>query len=92
MQQDSMTFSEAAHHLGITRLGVYMKFKRNLSRMIEGEDFTREPISSHTKTIITPSGLAKLYPCTPQRHAPRRRSASLPPRQPHYGLFGLSAC
>ena len=58
--QDSMTFTEIAKQRGLTRLGVYMRFKRNLHRLTEGEDYTREPL--HSRTIITPAGYAKLYP------------------------------
>ena len=83
-EQQGFTFNEIAARRNVTRLGAYLKFKRNRDKLTEGTEYIIRPF--HTQTIITAAGYAKLYPTVA---APVAVTA---PAATHRYQFHMSVC
>ena len=84
MEETALTFNQIAERRKCTRLGAYMKFKRNRDKLVEGTDYFTKPF--HTSTMITQAGYAKLYPAAAAVFAP------MEPVTSHRYQFNLSVC
>jgi hypothetical protein len=95
MEQQGLTFKEIAAIRGVTRVAVLRKFYRYMSALTPEVDFCTAPSKIHQRTIITPSGYAKIW--NQQPVAPRRVETQVHPQArvqapAHRYQFRTSVC